>query len=135
MNTKIATILVVLMSLAPLPGRADEPGTHMAQLELKIKQIELDVALKQFEKVTTTLADASLEARLFDRQAHSEEELKAQLSRTDQKIAVLSEMKDRLREEILKQGAEIEMMRKKWGLPATGPEKLDPNVPGSPIRR
>ena len=135
MKTKVITILVILMSFATLPLRADEPETNLARLELKVKQIELDVALKQFEKVTTSLADASLEAQLFDRQALTDEQLKAQLSRTDQKIAVLSEMKHRLREEILKQGMEIEAMRKKWGLPATTQEKMDGNVLTPSTRR
>ncbi len=123
MKTKVATILLVLMSLATLPMHADEPAPSTAQLELKIKQIELDVALKQFEKVSTTLAEAELDDRLADPEGKNDEQIKAQRNSAERKIAILTEMKDRLRGEILKNGVEIEALRKKWGIPAPGPEK------------
>ena len=60
-----SVIAALLLTCTVLPLRAGEAAPSAAQIEMKMKQIELDVALKQYEKILTMLVEARIEMELL----------------------------------------------------------------------
>ena len=101
-------------------GFAESPsGT--ASVEIKIRQIELDVALKQYEKIATALAEAQYSMELLDSHEFTDVQLREKRGRAEEKLARLAQIKDRLREEIMRTDTELEALRKKSGTTADAP--------------
>ncbi len=114
---------------APAPSFAGAGGGMViagspagtAPIEIKVRQIELDVALKQYEKIATAFAEAQSEAELFDSREISDAQLKEKRIRVEEKLMRLSQIKDRLRAEIMRTDAELADLRKKYGVPTDVP--------------
>ena len=98
-----------------LPQRGDAIPTG-ARIEMKMRQIELDVAMKQFEKIQTALAETRVEAQLLDESLLGAEAYKEKTRRAEVKTARLMNLKIELQEEILKNVAEIEQYRMEYPL-------------------
>ena len=113
-----------------LPRRADTIPTG-AQIEMKMIQIELDVALKQFEKLETTLADARSEMQLLDEGTLGEKSHEELLSRAQRKFERVSRLKAGLQDEIRRKVGEIDVYRQKYSITdAPVPYIANPNITG-----
>ena len=133
-----STITAALLLIAPLYANAQVPSGYgdrdpyiaqpqsssrngdsiptRARIEMKMKQIELDVAMKQFEKIQTALAETRVEAQLFDETLLGAEAYKEKTRRAEVKTARLMNLKIELQEEILKNVVEIEQYRMEYPL-------------------
>lgn len=93
-------------------GETNSPILTTAQVDLKMKQIELQVAFKQFEKLENALSDARMELEL-DQLSSGTDAQKAVHSKTlADKYELLNHLKARLRDEIQQKRAEIEELGK-----------------------
>lgn len=96
------------------PSRNGDTIPTRARIEMKMKQIELDVAMKQFEKIQTALAETRVAAQLLDETLLGEGAYNEQTRRAEVKTARLRKLKDELQDEILKNVAVIEQYRKEY---------------------
>ena len=107
-----SAIAALLLACTVLPLRAGEAAPSAAQIEMKMKQIELEVALKQYEKILTMLVEARIEMELLGARGDlSEAQLKEKAGLAE-KTKRLEDIKARLREEVQVKGKELEEMRK-----------------------
>jgi hypothetical protein len=110
MKIKLAAFLAILTAAtSPFTGAADTFSE--ADITLRLEQIELDVALKQFEKVASALAEFSLEASLAESEDLPAEKLKELQDRRERRLVVLQKTKEELRAEIRERGAKLEKLR------------------------
>lgn len=107
------------------PVRAVESVPGSVQIQMKILQIELDVALKQYEKIATALGEAKSENELIDTHDIGDAQLKEKKRRGEEKLERLLQLADRLRQEIMRASDRLEMLRKKYGVSAD-PSLLEP---------
>ena len=113
------TIAAAILLAAPLCAIAQKSPVvgevpTGPQIEMKMKQIELDVAMKQFEKIATSLAGARTESQLLDRSELSEEQIKQKMNQADEKLARLTKLKDELQNEIREKVAELDQFRRRF---------------------
>ena len=111
-KTQVSLLLVVLLSLTALPLRASDAAPTTAQVELIMKKIELDVALKQFEKIENALADARTELALISLSTGTDAQKADQSNALKAKLELLSQLKQQLRNEIEERSAETEKLGK-----------------------
>ena len=102
---------------------------------MKMRQIELDVALKQFEKAVSSLAEARSEMQLLDQDILGDAAFKEQINRAERKLQRLAQIKAELEKDIRENIEMIEEYRKKYAIAdAPVPPLLDPptavNRPG-----
>ncbi len=114
-----------------------ESPSGTASVEIKILQIELDVALKQYEKIASALAESQYSMELLDGHVLGEVQLKELRNRAEEKLARLAQIKDRLHAEIMRTDTALDALRKKSGTTAdaagpTGGSFITP--PASPRR-
>lgn len=111
-KTQVSLLLVALLSLTALPLRASDAAPTTVQVALIMKKIELDVALKQFEKVENALADARTELALISISTGTEAQKAEQSNALKAKLELLSQLKLQLRNEIEERSAETEKLGK-----------------------
>lgn len=139
MNLK-STIAATILLIAPLCTHGQTAWTSTSrrgdalptgpQIEMKMKQIELDVAMKQFEKIQTSLAEARVELRLLDESLLGEEAYKEQMARAERKMERLAKLNVELEQEIHRHVSIIEEYRKKYSITEAMPYTADPMVGG-----
>lgn len=111
------------------PLRKGERIPTGPQIEMKMRQIELDVALKQYEKTVTLLAEAHSEAQLLDQDAFDEASFKELISKAERRLQRLTRIKAELVREIEGKIDTIEEYRKKYAITdAPVPPLLDPPI-------
>ncbi len=90
----------------------NSPILTTAQVDLKMKQIELQVAFKQFEKLENALADARMELELDQLSSGTDAQKAAHSKTLADKYELLNHLKAHLRDEIQQKRAEIEELGK-----------------------
>lgn len=122
-----SAIAALLLACTALPLCAQNAAPSAAQIKMKLVQIELEVALKQFEKVATLLADASIEHQLLEAEGLNDAQREEKANKAENKIKRLELIKDRLQAEIQERSAQLESIRVK--LPALHDYNLLPAAP------
>ena len=116
-------------------GIAESPAGS-GHIEIKIRQIELDVALKQYEKIAGALAEAQSSVELMDTHELSDVQIKEKRLRAEEKLARLAQIKDRLRAEIMRTDADLEVLRRKYGATADVPvPRADDSLITAPVKK
>ncbi len=111
------------------PLRKGERILTGPQIEMKMRQIELDVALKQYEKTVTLLAEAHSETQLLDQDALDEASFKELMSKAERRVQRLTQIKVELVREIRGKIDTIEEYRKEYAITdAPVPPLLDPPI-------
>ncbi len=103
------------------PFVSNGPAPSGGQIEMRVLQIELDVALKQYEKIASALAETQSSMELLDGDVLGDVQLKELRNRAEEKLARLAQIKDRLRAEIMRTDLDLEALRKKSGTTAAAP--------------
>lgn len=116
------------MPVLPVRAGAAVPG---GEVEMRVLQIELEVALKQFEKIATAYVDAQTAAALLDQDELSDAQFTEKKKRAEEKVMRLTEIKLRLRSEIARATDELEARRKQLGLPADMPVRAGESGDGA----
>lgn len=122
MKTNLA-IFLVAVSLGVSSLRADDAATKAAGqsnsefVQQRLGQIELNVALKQFEKVANELADAKTELSVARELASTDQE-KKDCQKMEVKVSVLSKVCEELHERAWAMGSDMDARAKASALAA-----------------
>ena len=124
-----SAIAALLLACTALPLRAQNAAPSAAQIKMKLVQIELEVALKQFEKIATLLADAGTELQLLEAAGLTDAQREEKAGKAENKIKRLENIKARLQAEIQERSAQLESIRVK--LPALHDYLTQPAAPSA----
>ncbi len=121
-----------IMALMPVPPVRTGAAPTGGEIEMRVLQIELEVALKQFEKIAAAYVDASTAAELLEQNELSDAQFAKQKKRAEEKVNRLGGSKSLLRSEIARATDEFEARRKQLGLSADAPAPDAPVNAGFP---
>jgi hypothetical protein len=104
---KTILILACLTALAASPVVAAEPPSKPANVEQRLRETDLAIALSQYEKVQMAAFEARLQLSLAGVKTDLPEmEVKQQRETMERRIKVLEDLAANLRERILRMGRE-----------------------------
>jgi hypothetical protein len=99
-------IFLLCVAFSAVSLRADDATTNAVGqssesfVQNRLKQIDLNMQLKQYEKISNELADASADLSVAERLASSDAD-KQTCQKMKNRVLVLSDVRDRLRGEVI----------------------------------
>lgn len=107
MKTILILACLTILAASPVPVVAAEPPPKPANVEQRLRETDLAIALSQYEKVQMAAFEARLQLSLSDVKADLPEmEVKHQRETMERRIKILEELAANLRERILRMGRE-----------------------------
>ena len=104
MKSSIAAIIAFVAFTGLCPAAPAVPYTE-ASIETRLRQIDLDVAIRHYEKLQTMLREARLE---HDLEGETRQESHPAVQQLDRKMKVLENLLERTRAEIRDLGKALE---------------------------